>query len=110
MNKFDELFKKLNESKIAQQYYDWDENIPEDIWNEYFDNESVVILKRGLDVDTLRWYETSITVIKIYDQFLGIRHVSNIFSEYMGYDDCGYDLSFYKMEEVLLPTYEIVQE
>ncbi|MFW6008311.1 MAG: hypothetical protein ACOCP8_03505, partial [archaeon] len=66
-NKFDELIEKLNEAKITQFMGDWEENIPDDIWDEYFKNNFNEI-KSGLNIDTHRWYETSITVIEIFDR------------------------------------------
>jgi len=60
----------------------------------------------GLLVDTHRWYETSVTVIKVFDVLLGIRHISNVFSESMGYSDCYVNLEFTEMKEVKTVTYK----
>ena len=105
MEKFDELLAKLKALKITQTHFDWAEDIPEDIWKEYFDGNFKVV-KRNLRVDKHRWYETSISVIKIFDRFLGIRHVSDMFSETMDVEDCYHTLEFFEMKEVQTITYE----
>ena len=65
MEKFNELLEKLNSLKIAQKSIDWVENIPEEIYKEYL-KDNYKELAWGLDVDTHRWYETSISVIEIF--------------------------------------------
>lgn len=104
MDKFDELLEKLNGLEIKQQYIDWEDNIPQDIWGEHF-KDNFKILDTKLNVDTHRWYERSITVIEIYNKLLGINHISNIFSETLDCDDIGLPLNFYEMEEVQIISY-----
>ena len=100
-----ELIDYLNSLKIHQTS-SWDENIPEEFWDKYFKGSWKQVASK-LDVDKHRWYETSITVIKINDGFIGIRSVTDTFSDSMGIRDCDYILKFYEMEEVLKPTYII---
>jgi len=109
MEKFNELLAKLKELKITQKSSDWSEDLPNDIWEEYFKGNFKQI-KHSLDVDTHRWYETSLTVIKIFDKFLGIRYISNMFSESQDYEDCYVEIGFYEMEEVKVVSYECVEE
>jgi len=107
MEKFNELLAKVKELEITQAQGDWEENIPNDIWEEYFkDNYKEV--KHNLAVDTHRWYETSIVVIEIFGKFLGIRYITNMFSEEQSYEDCFVKLEFYEMKEVQTVTYEKV--
>jgi len=96
MNKFDELLAKLKEIDSIQKNC-WEENIPENIWDTYFANYKEVA--HGLNIDTHRWYEISTTVLEIFGRFLGIRHVSNLFSESMSYEDCFVEMEFFEMEE-----------
>jgi hypothetical protein len=57
-----ELVEYLNNLKITQTS-SWDENIPDEIWNEYF-SHNFQMVKSGLYVDKHRWYETSTEVLK----------------------------------------------
>jgi len=107
MTKFEELLEKLKSSRISQISMEWKECIPPEIWGEYF-NFQYRDVAHGLDVDTHRWYETSISVICVLDKLLGIRHVSNIFSESMECQDCGFALCFFEMKEVPIISYQKV--
>ena len=108
MNQFDELLEKLNQLQITQKSGDWAEDIPEDIWKQYFQGNFEQV-KHGLAIDTHRWYETSISVIKIYGRFLGIRYITNMFSEQQDYEDCFVHLKFTEMKEVPTVTYETIK-
>lgn len=103
--KFNELLEKLDNLKIIQKEIDWEENIPETLWNEDFNN-NFTKLKNRLDVDTHRWYETSISAIKIYDKILGIRHITNLFSEESSCEDCYVTITFFEMKEVIIISYQ----
>ena len=109
MDKFDILLEKLNKLNIVQKQIDWAECIPEDIYTEYFKNKYRTV-DEDLSIDTHRWYETSISVIKIYDRFLGIRHITNLFSKSSSCEDCFVTLQFYEMKEVLVTSYKILNE
>ena len=107
MENFNELLEKLNGLKIIQKSMDWGECLPEDIWNEYFKGKYKEIAF-GIDVDTHRHYETSITVINIFDEekLLGIRHITNVFSESSMVEDCYVTILFYEMKEKVITSYE----
>jgi hypothetical protein len=102
-----ELIKKLNDLKITQTS-EWEEDIPKDIYEEVFKNKKTVAT--GLFVDRHRWYELSIDVIEIDGKYLGVRHVSNVYSENMGIDDCSHTLLFSEMKAVQKTTYEIAED
>ena len=105
MKNFNELVEKLNSLKITQKSIDWKECIPDDIWSKCFSGNFKEV-KRGLCVDTHRWYETSISVIEIYERFLGIRHITNLFSEQMECEDCYVTIEFFEMEEIKVVSYK----
>jgi hypothetical protein len=98
-----ELVKHLNELKIKQTSC-WEECIPEEIWDKYFENKYKTV-KENLDIDKRRWYESSISVIKINDDFIGIRSITNCYNEQSSFEDFCYILHFCEMEEVMKPTY-----
>lgn len=97
-NKFDELLEKLSNIKIVQKSIDWTEDIPDDIWDDYFKDNQIIMPE--MDVDRHRHYETSICVIKIFDRLLGIQNISNIYSEMSSASDMYHTLKFFEMEEV----------
>jgi len=109
MDKFDELLKKLKSFKEIQKKGDWAENLPQDIWEEHF-NKNFSQVASGLDTQTHRWYETSTTVIKIYERFLGIAYITNMFSEMQDYEDCYVEINYSEMEEVQITSYKYKKE
>lgn len=101
-----ELIKKMNELKIVQKNGAWEECIPSNIWDKYFNNKHVVVA-HGLSIDTHRWYELSVTVIKIAGKLMGIKYITNLFSEASSYEDCYHYLQFYEMELIKTISYKI---
>jgi len=100
---FNDLLTSLED---IEQKNHWTEDIPSEIWEKHF-KDNYTVLKRGLDVDKHRWYETSTTVIKIYDRILGINFISDTFSEGTEISDCYSKISFFEMEEVKTITYKM---
>ena len=105
MEKFNELLEQLQGLKIVQTSIDWAENLPEQIWNDHFKG-NFKELKSGLDIDQRRHYETSISVIEIYGKPLGIRHITNLYSESSSCEDCYVTIEFFEMEEVTIKSYK----
>jgi len=105
MEKFDEMLKELNDLKIIQKSMDWSENIPEDIYNEWFKGYFKTV---GWGIDTVihRWYENSTTVIEMYGRYLGIYHVSNIYSESSEVEDIYFTMGFSEMEQIQITSYK----
>lgn len=99
-----DLVYKLNRLQITQTYGDWEENIPEDIYTEYFKDKYSEV-EYGLDVDTHRWYETSTTVLKFEGGFMGVNYITNMFSESQDYEDCYHTMEFFEMEEYVTTSY-----
>lgn len=104
MLKFKELLEELQNLKISQKSLDWQEDLPEDIWNKYF-KESEGPIEDGLDIDTHRWYELSTQVYKFNDRYLGVRSITNMFSESSEPDDIGYIIEFFEMKPIETITY-----
>lgn len=101
-----ELITKLNALKIIQKSGDWAEDIPEDIWNSAFKGKFIPVA-HNLNVDTHRWYETSIIVLKFKESFVGIRYLTKSFSESQDIEDCYVVLDFNEMEEVTIKSFKI---
>ena len=104
MNKFDELLEKLKNFKLEQDG-SWDDDLyGTELWEEYFEGNYKEVASE-IDIDKHRWYETSTTVLKFEDRFLGIRSVTNTYSEDMGLGDCSWEHIFFEVEEVPTVTY-----
>jgi hypothetical protein len=99
-----ELIKELNDLSIVQSSGDWCEDLSDKMWEDNFQHKKQVTT--GLDVDTRRHYETSISVYNMGDWLLGVRHISNIFSENSDVEGCYVKLSFFEMEETKVVTYK----
>lgn len=104
MEQFNELLAKLKELSILQTKGDWAENIPADIWEQYFEANFTEV-EYNIDVYTHRWYETSITVIEIYGRLLGIRYITNMFSESQDFEDCYVHIEFMEMKKIQITSY-----
>lgn len=63
------------------------------------------IVSEDIDVDRHRWYEISTTVYKVEDGYVGIRGISQIYSEYMSDKDCDYLCEASEYEEVQTISY-----
>lgn len=100
----EKLLEKLNELKITQKSGDWTEDLPEDIWENYFKDQFKTVA-HGLEVDTHRWYETSISVIEMKGKYIGIEFISNMFSESSEWEDCCVTIKFHEMEEFTTKGY-----
>lgn len=106
MNTLKELVDHLNELNLTQTSGTWEEDIPPEIWENYIKYTITHAMADGLDVDTHRWYETSISVYKVLDGFLGVRYLTNLFSESMDWEDCYHTLQFFEMEEIQITSYK----
>lgn len=98
-----ELVEYLNSLKIIQKS-SWDEDIPEDIYTEYFEGSQTV--ESELDVDKHRWYETSTEVLKMNGGFIGVNSVTDTFSEQSEIGDMFHTIEFFEMEEIPSVTYK----
>lgn len=70
-----EVIEKVNSTKYWSLYS----------FEEDFDLEAVA---RGLYVDKHRWFETSTSIYKCEDGFVGVNGVTQTYSESMFYEDC----------------------
>lgn len=106
MSRFEELLERLNEKEIRQVDCSWYENIPDDIWQEYFTDSNYTVLKSDIDVDKHRWLERSTVAIGIEGHILGINLVTQIYSESNDIDDIYSILLFFEMEAIKSVTYK----
>lgn len=102
-----ELIDKLNNLKIIQKSIDWIEDIPEDIYKEYFEYGDSIT--EELDVDKHRHYELSTDVYMIKGKYLGIRRISNLYSEMSSCEDIYHTLEFFEMKQTHTITYEKIK-
>lgn len=63
-------------------------------------------LAEGIDIDRRRWFETSESYFKLEDGIVGIRGVSNIYSEMMSASDCNVHTRAFEGEEVTVVSYK----
>lgn len=105
MEKFDELLGKLKDLEIIQKSGDWEEDMPDDIWEEYL-KDNLEEIDSELDVDKHRWYETSQTVYKIFGRYLGVTSVTDLFSESMSVSDCYETLYFEEVFPTTVTTFK----
>jgi len=94
------LIDEINEAKFASLHY------LEDC--ELFNDVNPTIVQEGLDVEKHRWYETSTTVFKVGDLFLGVNGASQCYSESSSWDDLFVNTTAFEMEEVKTVTYKRV--
>jgi hypothetical protein len=104
---FDEMLKELNELKLTQCKYDWVEDLPDSLYQKYFDNTDYEEVLTGLDIETHRWYEKSISVYKFNDRYLGVNSITNIFSESSSPEDMYETIEFFEMEPIQVTSYKI---
>ena len=98
-----EIVEHLNSLNITQTS-DWSEDIPEEIWKEQFEDTHYVV-ETGLNVDKRRWYELSTEVISRNGGLIGVRSVTDCFSETGSIEDMCHKLEFFEMVEASSVTY-----
>lgn len=106
MSSFEELLERLNEKEIKQTDCSWYENIPDDIWQEYFTDNNYTILEYNIDVDDHRWYERSTVAVLVEGYVLGINLITKLHSEEMDVTDVGTTVFFFETEAVKSVTYK----
>ncbi len=107
MESLKEIVKELNELLITQKHSEWMEDLPTEVYEKHF--KEFKWLSDGLFIDTHRWYETSVSVVEIYGKPLGVKHITNLFSEQSTHEDCFVTIEFYEMEEITIPSYKILK-
>ncbi len=98
-----ELINYLNGLKIIQKSIDFEEDLSEEIYEKYFYNS----LEFELDIDKRRWYETSVSVWKTEKGLLGVRSITNIYSENSSVEDMNWQLVFFEMEAFTKISYKV---
>lgn len=96
MSRFDELLSKLKSLQLTQSS-EWSEDIPEDIWNEYFKDLSREAYKWGTGGYWDDWMTTAMDVVHIEGRYLGVDHVDRTFGS-NSISDMNFTLEFYEVE------------
>ena len=99
-----ELIEHLNGLKIIQKSIDFEEDLPNDIYEKYFSGRP---LETEMDIDKHRWYETGISVWETEKGLLGVRSVTNIYSENSSVEDMFWELMFFEIESFVTTSYKI---
>jgi hypothetical protein len=102
LNIMKEIIEKLNNLNIIQKNYEFEEDLPEEML-KYFTKS----LASELDIDKHRWYETSVSVWETNEGLLGVRSITNLYSEQSDYEDISWKLRFFEMEPIQTITYKI---
>ena len=96
--KVQELIDYVN-SKGFYSIYEFQDSLTDKQFKE------LKIIPESINVDRHRWYEISTTVYKVEDGYVGIRGISQIYSEYMSDKDCDYLCEASEYEEVQTISY-----
>ena len=97
------IVEKINSLKLIQKKYWEDIEFPEEIQSVL---DKCEIVETDLDVDKHRWYETSLVVYKLNDEYFGIRYVTDTFSESSSIEDMYWQICAIPMKQVQKITYE----
>ena len=100
--KVQELIDYVN-SKGFYSIYEFQDSLTDKQFKE------LKIIPESINVDRHRWYEISTTVYKVEDGYVGIRGISQIYSEYMSDKDCDYLCEASEYEEVQTISYRVKQ-
>ena len=104
--KFYAMLSELQNANIIQSsWHYFDEMIPKDIYDKYFAGANYKIVAEYILPEYDYNYETSVFVVKIFNHFLGVRTIDNIYEENCDFKDLGYKIEFFEMEEYLKPSY-----
>lgn len=101
---FKDLLSMLQADCTECKNVEWEDCISDYIYFTYL-KDNYEIVAKGLNIDKRRWYEMSTTVIRIKNRYLGIHHVTDVFSEQMSVSDCEESAMYFEMEKVMQPTY-----
>lgn len=106
-NTVQEFIDRLNSEKRVQKEIDFTENLTEQELG-WFSGQGFEEIGSEIDVEQHRHYETSITVYKSKSGFLlGVRKISNVYSEMSDVEDCYHYIELYEMQEVEVISYTI---
>lgn len=95
--KVKELVEKVNNAKYRSLF-------------DFGEDFNLEIVASELYVDKHRWYETSTTVYECEDGFVGVNGISQMYSDYMDYDDCECECFAEEFEPKQVITYVPVKK
>jgi hypothetical protein len=95
----EELVKDIDEVNISKYLSLWEAG-------EDLEARGYSKVAENIDLDRHRWYELSTSIFKYEENYIGIRGVSNIYSESMAYDDVCYSTEAFEVELIPSVTYK----
>jgi hypothetical protein len=98
-----EVLNELKGLKIIQKSIDFEEDLPEYIFGKYF----LKPVATELEIDKHRWYETSVSVWETEKGLLGVRSITNIYSESSSVEEMYWELRFFEMESFATISYKV---
>lgn len=104
MKNFETLLNILNELKIVQKSMDWLNDIPYEVYHEYFELNDCDIIDNTYQ-ERHRHHELSTVVFKILDRFVGVECVTDLYSEQSEVIDIYHTLKFFEMEPITITSY-----
>jgi len=100
--RFEEILAGLKKAKV----YDLEDDDGGVILETLYGETKYKFEETDLDVDKHRWYEISTRILPVGDWFIGIRAVTDLFSENMVHEDTGVTIEFYEVLKVPIQSYE----
>jgi hypothetical protein len=98
-----ELIKRLNDLKIHQTSSAFEEDLLDEKLQIYF--RDCVAEELDIDRHRHRWYEYSTSVFRVDGKFLGVKVVSQCYSENSDIEDAYHYLIFCEMKEIKTTSY-----
>lgn len=105
--KFKELLEDFNSRKIEADSLDWQDNIPNDLHQKYFDGTKFKEVDE-IEVESDRWCRIVTTVIEILGGYIGITHVSDVHNNNTGISDCLSHITVCEMKKSKKSTFKEV--
>lgn len=102
--KFYNLLSKLQALELKQTTAEFfeEEMLPVELYEEMLQRNHVA---SNLHIEKRRWHETSTDVYEIYGRFLGVRKVSDLYSDLSDFKDIYWSYWFGEMEAVTSISY-----
>lgn len=97
--RFDELIDLINKAELPSVHHV--DDLPSDIYDVLDGN----VVACGLEVDEHRWFETSTTVYRVGDWFIGLDGPSKLYGENSSWEDLCCPVVAFEMDQIQSVTY-----